>query len=95
MNTFETPCCVRGYHIYKLFCVREPTNASDRYAVAVTRPGGLGVVRPIGHLPRKLSKIFAASMVLSTSLFTAAIACESKLADSEPFGSGSPSRGLK
>lgn len=65
MNTFETPCCVRGYHIYKdiwtaavgeiLFCVREPTNASDRYAVAVTRPGGLGVV--IGHLPRKLSKI--------------------------------------
>ena len=48
MNTFETPCCVRGYHIYKdiwtaavgeiLFCVREPTNASDRYAVAVTRP---------------------------------------------------------
>ena len=99
-----------------LLCVREPTNASDRYAVAVTRPGGLGVV--IGHLPRKLSKIcslfirrggsiccivtggrrysadlpeggleikvtyfiygprffpFAASIVLSTSLFTAAI----------------------
>ena len=83
MNTFETPCCVRGYHIYKdiwtaavgeiLFCVREPTNASDRYAVAVTRPGGLGVV--IGHLP--------------------IIACEGKLADSEPFGSGSPSCGLK
>ena len=55
MNTFEAPCCVRSYHIYKdiwtaavgeiLFCVRlrEPTNASDRYAVAVTRPGGLGV----------------------------------------------------
>ena len=38
---------------------------------------------------------FAASIVLSTSLFTAAIACEDKLADSEPFGSGSPSRGLK
>ena len=38
---------------------------------------------------------FAASIVLSTSLFTAAIACEGKLADSEPFGSGSPSRGLK
>ena len=63
MNTFETPC-VRGYHIYEdiwtaavgeiLFCMREPTNASDRYAAAVTQPGGLGVV--IEHL---LSKIFA------------------------------------
>ena len=101
MNTFETPCCVRGYKdIWTaavgeiLFCVREPTNASDRYAVAVTRPGGLGVV--IGHLPRKPRFFpFPVSIVLSTSLFTAAIACEGKLADSEPFGSGSPSLGLK
>ena len=41
------PCCFRGYHVYKevwdaaigevLECHREPTKATDRYAVAVTK----------------------------------------------------------
>ena len=57
----EVPSCVRGYHVYKdrwaasvgelLTCSREPTNASDRYAVAVVKDGST-----IGHLPRKISK---------------------------------------
>ena len=47
MATFEKDCCVRGYHIYQwvwdaaigenLTCRREPTNESDRYAVAVMK----------------------------------------------------------
>ena len=32
--------------------MREPTNASDRYAVAVLRAGTI-----IGHLPKKVSKV--------------------------------------
>ena len=58
----DVPCCVRGYHIYKtiwlaaigevLECEREPTNAVDRYAVAVIRNGLV-----IGHLPKKISKV--------------------------------------
>ena len=57
----ERSCCVRGYHVYQaiwhaalgetLACMREPTNASDRYAVAVLRAG------TIGHLPKKVSKV--------------------------------------
>ena len=55
-------CCVRGYHVYKdvwaatvgevLACRREPSNASDRYAIAVLKRGSI-----IGHLPRKISKV--------------------------------------
>ena len=47
MARLEKDCCVRGYHVYQtvwraaigesLDCVREHTNARDRYAVAVTR----------------------------------------------------------
>ena len=58
----EILCCVRGYHVYKevwevaigevLVCSREPTNATDRYAMAVTK--GVTIIR---HLPRKLSKV--------------------------------------
>ena len=58
----EISCCVRGYHVYKdvweaaigevLVCRREPSNAADRYAVAVTKEETI-----IGHLPRKLSKV--------------------------------------
>ena len=43
----EVRSCIRGYHVYKdfwagsigetLICSREPTNSSDRYAVAVTK----------------------------------------------------------
>ena len=53
----EVPCYVRGYHVYQaiwvaavgeeLACEREPTNISDRYAVAVVKDGII-----IGHLPR-------------------------------------------
>ena len=62
MEEREFPCCVRGYHIYKaiwvatigeeLGCEREPTNATDRYAVAVMKNGTI-----IGHLPRRISKV--------------------------------------
>ena len=60
----QMPCCIRGYHVYKdvweaaigevLVCHREPTNATDRYAVAVTKAATI-----IGHLPRKLSKVWS------------------------------------
>ena len=53
---------MRGYHVYpdiwvavvgeELACEKEPTNVSDRYAVAVIKGGVI-----IGHLPRKISKI--------------------------------------
>ena len=62
MEEREVPCCVKGHHVYQamwvavvgeeLACEREPTNASDRYAVAVLKDGVI-----IGHLPRKVSKI--------------------------------------
>ena len=35
-----------------LTCAREPTNPTDRYAVAVLKDGTI-----IGHFPRKISKI--------------------------------------
>ena len=47
METYERECCVRGYHVYEdtweaaigqgLECVREQSNAVDRYAVAVLK----------------------------------------------------------
>ena len=47
MEERDMPCCVRGYHVYQaiwtagigeeLLCEREPTNAVDRYAVAVVK----------------------------------------------------------
>lgn len=56
-------CCVRGYHIYKaiwtaaigeeLPCIRETSNVTDRYSVAVTKDDVI-----VGHLPKKYSKIF-------------------------------------
>ena len=62
MEETEMPCCVRGYLIYsaiwtaaigeELVCSREPTNATDRYAVTVEKDGTI-----IGHLPRKISKV--------------------------------------
>ena len=61
METLERALCIRGYHIYKeiwsavvgeeFACEREPTNSTDRYAVAVIRSGVA-----IGHLPRKVSR---------------------------------------
>ena len=38
----------------ELECNREPENSRDRYAVAVKRSGVV-----IGHLPRKISSLFA------------------------------------
>ena len=62
MAETEVRSCVRGYHVYKdiwttaigetLICSREPSNTSDRYAVAVIKSGTV-----IGHLPRKISKV--------------------------------------
>ena len=62
METFELDSSVRGYHVYRevwnavygeeLQCVREPTNAADRYAIAVTREGTV-----VGHLPHKISRL--------------------------------------
>ena len=37
----------------ELACEREPTNTSDRYAVAVVKGGVI-----IGHLPRKICSLF-------------------------------------
>ena len=58
----EVASCVRGYHVYKdrwaaavgelLTCSREPTNASNRYAVTVSKDG-----TTIGHLLRKMCKV--------------------------------------
>lgn len=60
-----------GYHVYKkvwvaavgeeLICERGPHSSHDRYTVAVKR---MGII--IGHLPRKLSKLFA---ILETRWF--------------------------
>jgi hypothetical protein len=38
-------------------CVREPTNRTNRYAVATVRGGTI-----IGHLPRKISKLYTLFM---------------------------------
>ncbi len=60
---YEVDSCVRGYHIYKsiwgasvgerLTCVRDQSNQSDRYAVAVNN----SQETIVGHLPRKISKL--------------------------------------
>ena len=62
METYELDSSVRGYHVYRevwdaiyggeLQCVRESTNAADRYAIAVTHEGTV-----VGHVPRKISRI--------------------------------------
>ena len=64
MEEAHIECCVRGYHVYSeiweavlgetLSCRREPTNVSDRYAVAVLKDD-----ITVGHLPRKFTKIFS------------------------------------
>ena len=64
MEEARFECCVQGYHVYSeiweavlgepLSCWREPTNVSDRYAVAVLKDDVT-----VGHLPRKVSKIFS------------------------------------
>ena len=61
MEEYTREMCARGYHVYKdiwvaavgevLQCEREPSNASDRYAVAVKDR------TVIGHLPRKVSRV--------------------------------------
>ena len=58
MESCETECCVRGYHVYQriwgaaigevLDCDREPDNAVDHYAV---KDGDI-----VGHLPRTISR---------------------------------------
>ena len=60
--SFTVEAMVRGYHTYKdiwaaslgeeLPCQREPSNRSDRFAVAVLKTRTV-----VGHLPRKISSI--------------------------------------
>ena len=104
----ETSICsyhVYGYHVCKkiwreaigeeLECDREPENSCDRYAVCVKRSGVI-----IGHLPRKLSSLFAVfnkawrSNIMYGD-WRAQVLRRSTLWESEPFGSGSPSLGTK
>ncbi len=64
IEEFVFDSCVRGYHKYQetwtpqdgeeLECIREPTNSTDRYAVAVVLKGTDCIV---GNLPRKLLKL--------------------------------------
>ena len=61
-ESFQLPCCIRGYHFYKdlwnaslrdqLHCQRERSNDKDRYAIAVVHDGVV-----VGHLPRKISLV--------------------------------------
>ena len=55
--------CIRGFHVYReiwtpvigevLTCKRQPSNMVDRYAVRVVKG-----TETVGHLPKKISKIF-------------------------------------
>ena len=57
----EVSSCVHGYHVYQdiwtpavgeeLDCIREPTNSSDRHAVAVVKDGST-----VGHLSNRISR---------------------------------------
>ena len=71
---FEKESIIHGYHEYKeiweaaiceeLDCRREPSNSVDQHAVAVTNSGIV-----VGHLPKKLSRIYSLSiLVLFSSL---------------------------
>ena len=63
-HTWNFPCCIRGYHVYQtiwevrigevLTCCREANNAKDRYAVCVLKNDEI-----VGHLPKKVSKLFS------------------------------------
>ena len=62
MEENEKDCNVRGYQIHKdvwgaiigefLVCEREPTNAADRYAVAIRKSGTI-----VCYLSRKVVKV--------------------------------------
>ena len=104
MEEFGRDCCIRGYHVYKkiwreaigeeLECNREPENSCDRYAVGVKRSGVI-----IGHLPRKLSSLFAVFKAWRCNImcgdWRAQVLRRSTLWESETFGSGRPSFGMK
>ena len=94
MESFEKECSIRGYHVYKeiweaaigeeLDCPREPSNAIDRYTVAVMKSGTV-----VGHLPKKLSRIY--SLFLSNTVNCCIRffnADEGNNADNGPEGSG-------
>ena len=67
---------IRGYHKYQsiwepevgesLPCIREPSNVSDPYAVAGTKPDSSTVV---GHVPRKMSAICSIFLRKGGSIF--------------------------
>ena len=102
-------CCVRGYHVWAaafgevLACRREPSNASDRYAIEVLKHGTI-----IGHLrlPRKISKVCSLFLRRGGSIrctvtgsmasgLADAIAADGTVVESDRFGSGRPSIGFK
>ena len=61
---YKQNLCIRGYHVYRevweaavgetFECAVEPGNAHDKFAVAIEKDGIV-----IGHLPRKVSRVFA------------------------------------
>ena len=64
LETFEFSSYIRGYHVYKevwmpameemLLLRREPTNETDRNAVAVLNEDGV-----VGHVPFNLAPVFS------------------------------------
>ena len=66
METYEREYCVRDYHVHKdshtweaamgekIECVREQSNAVDRYAVAVLKDGTI-----VGHLPKTSERMYS------------------------------------
>ena len=62
--TYEFPSSIRGHHMYKgvrspalgevLKCSIEDDNAEDVYAVSIVKSGNV-----VGHVPRKLAKVFS------------------------------------
>ena len=56
LGVSKATTCIKKYRRQLLICKREPDNALDRYTVAVKREGTI-----VGHLPRKMTRVFAVS----------------------------------
>ena len=86
----EKECCVRGYHVYsdiweavigeELDCRWDPSNAIDRYAVAVVKSGTV-----VGHLPKKLSRI-CSSFIRRGGVVRCRVAGRRRYSDDLPQG---------
>ena len=72
-SVFQCDSYIRGYHIYIniwepllsecLKCMKEPTNAVDKNAVAVVRTNSISKDVVVGHVPKNISMVL--SMFLS------------------------------